>query len=109
LPAASGFSSSKFTGITPLPSVPFAFICGDTAMLWTLFSLPLDRFVACRTSLFSLGLLTMPLTGPLIDPLIAPLMFSESVSDDREVKLPGDQDCRFFFFCNFSCVGSVGV
>ena len=51
----------------------------------------------------------MPLTGPLMDPLIAPLMFSESVSDALEVKLPGDQDCRFLFFCNFSCVESVCV
>ena len=78
-------------------------------MLWALFSLPLERFVACRTSLFSRGLLTMPLTGPLMDPLIAPLMFSESVSVDLDEKLPGDQDCRFFFFCSFSCVESVCV
>jgi hypothetical protein len=51
----------------------------------------------------------MPLTGPLMDPLIAPLIFSESVSDVLELKLPGDQDCRFFFLCNFSCVESAGV
>jgi hypothetical protein len=68
-------------------------------MLWTLFSLPLDLFVAALTSLFSLGLLTMPLTGPLIDPLIAPLMLSDSVSIVLGVELAGDHDCRFFLFC----------
>jgi hypothetical protein len=68
-----------------------------------LFSLPLDRFVACLTSLLSLGLLTMPLTGPLIDPLIVPLMLSGSISVVRGVELAGDQDWRFFLFCSF-CV-----
>jgi hypothetical protein len=66
-----------------------------------LFSLPLDRFVACLTSLLSLGLLTIPLTGPLIDPLIAPLMLSGSMSVVRGVELAGDQDWRFFLFCSF--------
>lgn len=75
-------------------------------MLWTLFSLPVDRFVACLTSLFNLGLLTMPLTGPLIDPLIAPLILS-SVSVALGVELAGDQDCRFFLFCCLFWVVSV--
>lgn len=69
-----------------------------------LFSLPLDRFVACLTSLLSLGLLTMPLTGPLIDPLIAPLMLSGSISVVLGVELAGDQDWRFFLFCSLVCV-----
>jgi len=69
-----------------------------------LFSLPLDRFVACLTSLFSLGLLTMPLTGPLIDPLIAPLMLSGSISTVLGVELAGDHDWRFFLLCSLVCV-----
>jgi hypothetical protein len=68
-----------------------------------LFSLPLDRFVACLTSLLSLGLLTMPLTGPLIDPLTAALMLSGSISTVLGVELAGDQDWRFFLFCSL-CV-----
>jgi hypothetical protein len=76
-------------------------------MLWALFSLPDDRFVACLTSLFNLGLLTMPLTGPLMDPLIAPLMLSDSASSVLGVGLAGDQDCLCFLLCSLFCVESV--
>lgn len=77
-------------------------------MLMALFSLPDDLSVACLTSLLSLGRLTIPLTGPLIDPLIAPLMSSVSGSVViGGVGLAGDQDCRYFLFCDFFCVVSL--
>lgn len=71
-------------------------------MLLALLSLPAVRVEAFLTSLLSLGLWTIPLTGPLIDPLIAPLILSISVSAPLTVELggiAGDQDLLFFLSC----------